>query len=118
MSSRSIIIWPVLGRREVVEQSEQAFTARFLSARALSAPTTARYKLISKATGNIVIDWTAIGSPGSEETIVIGADKHTIRAGGDTETYELVVQSDHDDSTLKQTASFVYRVRNVEAVVD
>lgn len=116
MSTRSILIWPVLGRKEVVEYSEQSFTVRFLSARALSAPGTARYKLISKATGAIIVDWTVITTPGSEETIVIDADDNIIRAGRDSEPYELTVQSDYDDVTEMQTAYFRYRVKDLEAV--
>ena len=118
MSTRAISIWPVLGRREVQEKSEQAFTVRFLDNRALSAPTTARYKLRSLVTGETVKDWTSIATPGSEETVVITADLNTIRAGCDRERYELVVQSDHDDTSNRQTQAHRYVVVNICAVED
>lgn len=118
MSTRAITIWPVLGRREVQEQSEQAFTIRFLDNRALSAPTTARYKLRNVVTGEVVKDWTSIATPSSEETIVITSDLNTIRAGCETEKYELVVQSDQGDTSNKQTQAFRYKVVNLASVED
>lgn len=116
MSTRAISIWPVLGRKLVKEKSEQAFTVRFLDNRALSAPSTARYKLRSLVTGEVVKDWTAISTPSSEETVVITADLNTIRLGCDEEAYELVVQSDETDTSKRQTESFCYKVTNVSAV--
>jgi hypothetical protein len=118
MSSRDIVIWPVLGRKRVQEQSEQSFTVRFLSARALSAPTTARWKLKNLHTGEIAQDWTAIGSPTSEETIVVSGALNTIRAGFDEEVYELVVQSDYADTALRQSKSYKYKVIDLCAVGD
>lgn len=118
MSTRAISIWPVLGRREVQERSEQSFLVRFLDNRALSAPDVARYKLRHLHTGQAVKDWTAISSPASEETVVIPSDLNTIRSGSATEVYELVVQSDHDDTTKKQTEAYQYKVCNLATVED
>ena len=102
---------------EVNERSAKSFTFRFLdSSRALSAPTTARWRLKNLETGAIAKDWTSISSPTSEETITITSDLNTIRAGCEKEQYELVVQSDHDDTSKKQTRSIIYRVVNISAV--
>jgi hypothetical protein len=118
MSTRDISIWPVLGRSEVQERSEQSFTVRFLDNRALSAPDVARYKLIHLHTGQTVKDWTAITTPSSEETVVIPSDLNKIRSGCATEAYELVVQSDHDDTAKKQTMAIQYKVVNLATVED
>ena len=102
---------------EVNERSAKSFTVRFLdSARVLSAPLTARWRLKNLETGEIVKDWTSISSPTSEETISITSDLNKIRAGCPREHYELVVQSDHGDTSQKQTGSIVYRVINISAV--
>lgn len=118
MSTRAILIWPVLGRKDVQEKSEQSFTVRFLDNRALSAPSTAQYRLRSLATGEVVKDWTSISSPSSEETIVITADLNTIRCGLAREDYELAVQSDHGDTSQRQTQRLCYTVLNAFAVED
>lgn len=102
---------------EVQERSAQSFTVRFLDAsRALSAPLTARWRLKNLENGTVVKDWTSISSPTSEETITITSDLNTIRAGCAKERYQLVVQSDHDDTSKKQTQSIVYQVINISAV--
>lgn len=116
VSTRDIIIAPALGRKVVQEQSEQSFTVRFLSNRALSAPTTARWKLSSLETGAVVQDWTAIASPGSEETITISGALNTIRNYSAEEEYELVVQSDYADTSLRQTKTFRYKVADTYGV--
>lgn len=104
---------------EVQERSAKSFVARFLnSSRALSAPTTARWRLKNLETGEIVKDWTSISSPTSEETITVTSDLNTIRAGCAREHYELVVQRDHADTSAKQTRSIVYRVINISSVDD
>lgn len=118
MSTRAITIWPVLGRDTVQEKSEQSFTVRFLDNRALSAPTTARWRLKNLATGEIAKDWTSIASPTSEETVTVTSDLNTIRAGCAREHYELIVQSDHGDTSNKQSQPFVYRVVNISSVDD
>ena len=118
MSTRDISIWPVLGRKSVQEKSAQGFTVRFLNNRALSAPTTARYRLRSLANGEIVKDWTDIASPSSEETVTVTADLNTIRCGLRREHYELAVQSDYSDTSLRQTQRYCYTVENAAAVED
>lgn len=118
MAAREVSIWPVLGRKTVNEGSEQSFTVRFLSARALSAPTTARWRLKSISSGGIVKDWTAIAAPSSEETVSVSGAYNTIRAGLDEEQYEFVVQSDYDDATILQSASYLYTVKNISAIDD
>jgi hypothetical protein len=115
MSTRDITIWPSLGRFRVQEQSEQSFMVRFLSARALSAPTTARWRLLA-GTGNVVKDWTAISAPSSEETVTVTGDLNTIRSGFDEETYELVVQSDYSDTSQRQSRSIRYKVIDLASV--
>ena len=116
MASREVSIWPVLGRKRVQEQSEQSFTVRFLSARALSAPSTARWKLTSTTTGETVVDWTAIASPGTSETVSVSGAYNTIRAGLSEESYEFVVESDYDDATARQSAAYTYKVCDIESI--
>ena len=102
---------------EVQERSAKTFTVRFLdSARVLSAPLTARWRLKNLETGEIVKDWTSISTPASEETISITSDLNKIRAGCAKEKYELIVQSDHDDTNQKQTRRILYRVVNISGV--
>ena len=104
---------------EVQERSAYRFTIRFLnSGRALSAPTEARWRIKSIETGQIVKDWTSIASPSGEETITINSDINTIRRGRESEVYELVVQSEPNDVTRKQTRSIRYRVVNISGVDD
>ena len=104
---------------EIQERSAHKFTIRFLdSARALSAPTTARWRIKSLETGQIVKDWTSIASPSSEETITINSDINITRRGRESEAYELVVQSDHGDVTKKQTRAIQYKVVNISGVDD
>ena len=116
--SRAIQIWPELGRKRVPEQSEQSFTVSFTSARTLSAPTTARYRLKNLETGAIVKDWTVIATPSSQETVSITGDLNTIRGGLSEERYELTVQSDYTDTSAQQSQSFIYRVCNISSVVN
>ena len=105
--------------KEVKERSAQQFTVRFFDAsRALSAPDTVRWRLKNLNAGQIVQSWTSITAPTSEETITIPSNLNTIRAGCASEVYELVVQSDHDDTTKKQTQSINYRVINISSVDD
>lgn len=104
---------------EVKERSVQKFKVRFLdSSRALAAPSEARWRLKNLETGEIVKDWTTIATPSSEETITINSDLNTIRSGRRAERYELVVQSEHTDTSLKQTRSIQYKVVNLSAVED
>lgn len=104
---------------EVKERSAKSFKVRFLdSSRALAAPSEARWRLKSIATGEIVKDWTSIASPSSEETITINSDLNKIRNGRDKEVYELVVQSEHSDVTKKQTQAIRYKVVDISGVVD
>jgi hypothetical protein len=116
--ARSILIWPAEGRKEVQEQSQQDFVVSFTSARALSAPTTARYRLKNLETGAIAKDWTVISTPSSQETISIAGDLNTIRGGLSKERYELTVQSDYDDTGARQSQSYVFKVVNISGVVN
>lgn len=118
MASRDVQIWPALGRKSIPEQSQQNFTVSFTSDRALSAPTTARYRLKNLETGAIAKDWTTITTPGTQETVSITGDLNTIRAGLSEERYELTVQSDYADTSARQSRSFVYRVCNISGIVN
>lgn len=103
--------------KQVSERSAQSFTVRFLdSTRSLIAPSTVRWRLKNLETNEIVKDWTSITTPTSEEVITITSDLNTIRAGCAREHYELVVQSDHDNTSKKQTRSIVYQVLNISSV--
>ena len=68
--------------------------------------------------GEVVKDWTDISSPTSEETVTVTADLNTIRCGLHREHYELAVQSDYNDTSLRLTQRYQYTVENAYAVED
>lgn len=99
---------------DINERSSKTFTVKFKP----SAPTTARWRLKSIDNDEIVKDWTAITTPATSQTITITSDLNKIRRGKEYEIMEIAVQADYDDTSLKKTQSYRYRIRNVSAVDD
>jgi hypothetical protein len=105
--------------REIYERSARNFTATFLDGNQdLAAPTTARWKLYNVTAQLEVIPWTAIASPGTSETVTIGASYNKIRTGAKKEFMELTFQSDYGDEDLQQTSVLRYAIKNVAGVND
>lgn len=105
--------------REINERSARTFSVSFLdSGGALTAPSTARWKLWNVTTQEEVIPWTVISTPGTSESIVVNASYNRIRKGATREVMELVVQSDYGNETLQQTKTLRYAIRNVIGIND
>lgn len=101
---------------DVVERSSKTFTVQVYVGRTATAPGTARYKLYSLTSKKTVLDWQTISSPGSSITITIPSSLNLILKGESYEDYELILQTDYDNPTIKQTQTKRYRVVDVEGV--
>ncbi len=105
--------------REIYERSSRNFTATFLDGNQdLAAPSTARWKLYNVTAQEEVVPWTVIDTPGSSETITIGASYNKIRTGAKKEFMELTFQSDYGSEDLQQTSVLRYAIKNVVGVND
>ena len=84
---------------------------------ALASPTvSAEYKILDKATGNTIKDWTALTTAASIEITVLPADNAIVNAALDYEEHELIAHGVYTTTTDEVYDSYPFRVKNLNGV--
>ena len=102
------------GTKTVNERSSSQITATFLNAsKVATAPASARYRIDDITCGKReILDWTAIGSPGTSETVTITAVQNRILSeGSKRELRQVTVEATSSSEPFRE--AYQYEVINL-----
>jgi len=111
----TVDVFVYIPKPNVKEGSSFAATAYFRTAGTATAPTTARYRIYNKTTGDDVLTWTDL-TPAASISIPITATNTAIDGEWRrTEQHDLIVESDTGLSTQTRDEAR-YTVENIRGI--
>jgi len=102
----------------VPEETTFTVTAYFRTraSQAASTPTTIHYRIDCLTTKRLILDWTAVGSPSTSNTIVItSAQNQILDDSFETETKQITIKLD-DGLSTQVIKPALWRVRNLQGI--
>ena len=102
----------------VMEDSSFTATVNFRNRAGAASltPTTIHYRVDCLSSGEVITDWTQVGTPSTSNTIAITKEMNDIKTCGDRERKQLVVQIDRGLDTQVTNAKN-WQVQNLQGIL-